>query len=930
MAIPSWNPWGLVSPSRRPVSGSVAPPQPTAASGAVTAGPRKVRRTFRTSASRAVPFVSESKGRASSVRSKPSASVVRSSAPKRHLLEPAQESFHESVSFAGPFLPVGTSGPGNEEDMDCEVVGSAEDDDVVHLSPGCSDIDQSGLSDADPQVEDFQEEGDLEAAEVDAQQVLPGMRALRADVSRIIGAEVCPPPSASSIPESTTLLGSLVAPRASAQSDRSLPEGTIVSSALATAQSRVMEKNSSSSRTLGFAGLQLSVGDLSEVQASDYAIHDGLLSSQPAKLESRELAAWPGKSVDQVVFGSKEHHKMERLLRLSIQILSYIDFLTVSLYRVSDVPEGRISETEQADIQDRVTSALNRALRALASLQVSLLANVLLARRFSVFKNRPVEEPYRSRLLTAPFSGSSLFGGTLPSVQKDLKEDSVASALLLKRLQTVKASTSQGSVPPKKKARTSAPQSTAQPKSKPFFKGNKGKGKKGKNPPGDEGSVLEDSAPPVLDSGPSPAGFSFGLGSDSPAWEGLDLPRPDLPVGGRLSFFLSEWKEITEDTWALSVVKEGLGIPLLRDPPLASRPIFFPPPGDPEKALAIQEEVRTMLLKGAVEEVPMVECTPGFYSRMFLVRKKSGAWRPIIDLSAFNRHVDSPHFKMETPRSIIASVREGMWATSVDLKDAYFHIPIKKSARKFLRFTCNGKVFQFQAMPFGLTRAPLVFTKLLQVVVGFLHSRGIDVHIYFDDSLMLHLVRESLVQNTRLVLKLLLKVGFIPSREKSEVSPSRDFVFLGNRFNTVQGIALPPLEKFEKARDLALTFISWSHVQVRWFLSFLGYLNSLADVVPLGRLHIRPLQMFLLANWVPASREWEAWLPLNQSVKEFARWWTLKDNVLQGVPLSKPAPTMTLFTDASMTGWGAYLDGHCRSGGNGLGISSPSTSMCWR
>ncbi|XP_069122369.1 uncharacterized protein [Argopecten irradians] len=255
-----------------------------------------------------------------------------------------------------------------------------------------------------------------------------------------------------------------------------------------------------------------------------------------------------------------------------------------------------------------------------------------------------------------------------------------------------------------------------------------------------------------------------------------------------------------------------------------------------------------------------------------------------------------------------------MWATLVDLKDAYFHIPIKKSARKFLRFTCNGKVFQFRAMPFGLTTAPLVFTKLLQVVVGFLHSRGIDVHIYFDDSLMLHLVRESLVQNTRLVLKLLLKVGFIPSREKSEVSPSRDFVFLGNRFNTVQGIALPPLEKFEKARDLALTFITWSHVQVRWFLSFLGYLNSLADVVPLGRLHIRPLQMFLLANWVPASREWEAWLPLNQSVKEFARWWTLKDNVLQGVPLSKPAPTMTLFTDASMTGWGAYLDGHCRSG----------------
>ena len=364
----------------------------------------------------------------------------------------------------------------------------------------------------------------------------------------------------------------------------------------------------------------------------------------------------------------------------------------------------------------------------------------------------------------------------------------------------------------------------------------------------------------------------------------------------------------------MSVVAEGLGIPLLRDPPLSAEPIFFPPPGDPEKARAIQEEVGTMLLKGAVEEVPRSACTPGFYSRMFLVRKKSGAWRPIIDLSAFNKHVDSPHFKMETPRGIIASVREGMWATSVDLKDAYFHVPIKKSARKYLRFTCGGKVFQFRAMPFGLTTAPLVFTKLLQVVVGFLHSRSIDVHIYFDDSLMLHLVRESLVQDTRLVLKLLLKVGFIPSREKSEVSPSQDFVFLGNRFATVQGIVLPPLEKFVKARELALYFIGRPQVQVRWFLRFLGYLNSLADVVPLGRLHIRPLQMFLLSNWVPSSREWEAMLPVNQSVREFARWWTIQDNVLRGVPLTKPAPTMTLYTDASMTGWGAYLDGHARSG----------------
>ncbi|XP_021355212.1 uncharacterized protein LOC110451492 [Mizuhopecten yessoensis] len=212
--------------------------------------------------------------------------------------------------------------------------------------------------------------------------------------------------------------------------------------------------------------------------------------------------------------------------------------------------------------------------------------------------------------------------------------------------------------------------------------------------------------------------------------------------------------------------------------------------------------------------------------------------------------MDSPHFQAETPRGIIASVREGMWATSIDLKDAYFHIPIRKSDRKYLRFSCEGKIFQFRAMPFWPYHSPNGF---YQTIAGY-------------------------------------------------------------QFNVARGIVLPTQEKFIKARSLVLQFIQSSAVQVRWYLSLLGFLNSLADVVPLGRLHIRPLQMFLLSHWVPASRDWEAFIPLSQSVKEFAQWWTIRNNVLKGVSLHRSSPTMTLYTDASKTGWGAYLNGQARSG----------------
>ena len=74
-----------------------------------------------------------------------------------------------------------------------------------------------------------------------------------------------------------------------------------------------------------------------------------------------------------------------------------------------------------------------------------------------------------------------------------------------------------------------------------------------------------------------------------------------------------------------------------------------------------QTEVKSMLEKNAIE--PVSSCHPkgGYYSRLFLVRKKSGGWRPVIDPSRLNRHVITPHFKMETLDSVRLSLRKHNW-----------------------------------------------------------------------------------------------------------------------------------------------------------------------------------------------------------------------------------------------------------------------------
>ena len=162
--------------------------------------------------------------------------------------------------------------------------------------------------------------------------------------------------------------------------------------------------------------------------------------------------------------------------------------------------------------------------------------------------------------------------------------------------------------------------------------------------------------------------------------EQFPVPLPSVPVGGRLTQFLHHWEKFTTDVWVLSVIRGGLDLVFQERPPLSDSPIPMSQTLDKEKFRLLSEEVQSLLLKNVIEEIPPTQSTPGFYSRLFLVPKKTGGMRPVID------------FKMEINRSIRACILPGILTTKLDLSDAYFHIPISLASRKFLRFVWNNKV----------------------------------------------------------------------------------------------------------------------------------------------------------------------------------------------------------------------------------------------
>ena len=147
---------------------------------------------------------------------------------------------------------------------------------------------------------------------------------------------------------------------------------------------------------------------------------------------------------------------------------------------------------------------------------------------------------------------------------------------------------------------------------------------------------------------------------------------------------------------------------------------------------------------------------------------------------------------METLDTVHLALRKNDWVTSLDLKDAYFHVPIHPRSRRYLRFHFLGKTYQFRALCFGLATAPYVFTRLVKSVVKFCRRRlGLRLHTYLDVWLQPSQGRSAALLNLQRLLKLVIQLGFVPNLEKSDLVPSQTFVFLGARCNTRLGLIGP-------------------------------------------------------------------------------------------------------------------------------------------
>ena len=376
-------------------------------------------------------------------------------------------------------------------------------------------------------------------------------------------------------------------------------------------------------------------------------------------------------------------------------------------------------------------------------------------------------------------------------------------------------------------------------------------------------------------------------------------------IGGCLRLFWQVWARKGKDPWVSTVLKEGYQIPFLSLPPLSSSPVNFNSyqKGSPQ-FLALEVEIQKLIQKAAVEEI-VPPLTPGFYSRIFVVKKREGEWRPIIDLSILNLFIRKEHFKMETSRSVLQSIHQGDWMASLDLQDAYLQVPVHPHSSRYLRFVWKNKVFQFRALCFGLSTAPLVFTRICAEVAALLHLQGIRLLRYLDDWLLLAGSEAECHNHLQITLNLCHSLGLRVNWKKSVIIPAQLTIFLGMRINSKMFRAFPSEKRKEKFLFQASQFLRVSSPSILNWESLLGLMASLMDLVKGGQLRMRPLQFHL------QSAKAEGWdqdhkLPVPEDCRLAVSWWLAPNRLDLGVSLKQVNPDILLETDASTEGWGAH------------------------
>ena len=273
----------------------------------------------------------------------------------------------------------------------------------------------------------------------------------------------------------------------------------------------------------------------------------------------------------------------------------------------------------------------------------------------------------------------------------------------------------------------------------------------------------------------------------------------DIKVKGRLQQRYKFWEIIGAPDYILSIIKDGYIVPMVTKP----QSIFL---HNNKSALKhsefVEEAILQLLHGGCIQEWVN---PPSVVNPLSVSVQPNGKKRLILDLRHVNKHVWKEKIKFEDYRTALQYIEKQGYMFSFDLKSGYHHIDIHSSQFEFLGFSWNfkGKTrhYVFTVLPFGISSAPYIFTKVMRVLVKYWRLQGISIVVYLDDGWSYNDKEECCRLHALLVKADIISSGFVPNKDKSIWIPTKNLTWLGFIWNLRDGHLEIPQKKLDRLKE---------------------------------------------------------------------------------------------------------------------------------
>ena len=372
-------------------------------------------------------------------------------------------------------------------------------------------------------------------------------------------------------------------------------------------------------------------------------------------------------------------------------------------------------------------------------------------------------------------------------------------------------------------------------------------------------------------------------------------------VKGSLKANIQFWRDINSNDYILDVIENGYCIPFV-DTPVSS---YL---GNNKSARDNQEFVSKAILDllstGAIVEKSHVP----YVVNPLTVASNKEKKRLVIDLRYVNPNIWHDKLKFEEWKVALEYLNPGDYTSNFDLKSGYHHVDVNIDYQKFLGFAWDfghgTRFFEFTVLPFGLSTAGYIFTKVLRCMVKHWRELGIKIILYLDDGLIIGSDRLKCLKATKIVRRDLKKAGLIAQESKSNWEPAQQSEWLGVALDTSRFILYIPQHKINNIISMLQVLIKRGSASARILATITGKVMSTNIVCgSVTKLMTKWCHMAIMSRMT-----WDSYFVLDTNVLAELNFWqaNLSKLNIRNLRMSHEV-NRVVFSDASNSGCGGYV-----------------------